>query len=89
MTRAAILSDNIHTTPMTVVWCKPFAGGNDLIVTVNTPPPERRWLQITAESRIGPPAADSRQIEVITSSSIAVQLFMISAEGCIAHQLEH
>jgi hypothetical protein len=32
---------------------------------------------MTAESRIGPPAADSRQIEVITSSSI--QLFMISA----------
>src|SRR5262249_30702864 len=22
---------------------------------VNTPPPERRWLQITAEGRIGPP----------------------------------
>jgi hypothetical protein len=34
---------------------------------------------MTAESRIDPPAADSRQIEVITSSSIAVQLFMISA----------
>jgi hypothetical protein len=27
---------------------------------VNTPPPERRWLQITAQSRIGPPSADFR-----------------------------
>jgi hypothetical protein len=25
------------------------------IEQVNTPPPERRWLQITAQSRIGPP----------------------------------
>src|SRR5215471_1574865 len=24
-----------------------------------TPPPPRRWLQITAQSRIGPPAADA------------------------------
>jgi hypothetical protein len=29
---------------------------------VNTPPPERRWPRITAQSRIGPPVADSRQI---------------------------
>jgi ATP-dependent DNA helicase RecG len=32
---------------------------------VNTPPPERRWLQITAQSRIGPPSADSSHIEVV------------------------
>src|SRR5512136_2387697 len=32
---------------------------------VNTPPPERRWLQITAQSRIGPPSADSRHLEVV------------------------
>src|SRR5712675_2960247 len=34
-------------------------------LAVNTPPPERRWLQITAQSRIGPPAADSGHIEVV------------------------
>ena len=27
---------------------------------VNTPPPERRWLQITAQSRIGPPSGGLR-----------------------------
>src|SRR6266403_3630399 len=32
---------------------------------VNTPPPERRWLQITAQSRIGPPSADSGHVEVV------------------------
>jgi hypothetical protein len=32
---------------------------------VNTPPPERRWLQITAQSRIGPPSADSGHLEVV------------------------
>src|SRR5712675_1310876 len=33
--------------------------------SVNTPPPERRWLQITAQSRIGPPSADSGHVEVV------------------------
>src|SRR5215469_8758146 len=32
---------------------------------VNTPPPERRWLRITAESRIGPPSADSGHTKVV------------------------
>ena len=33
------------------------------VTFVNTPPPERRWLQITAQSRIGPPSADSGHVE--------------------------
>src|SRR5262249_38671585 len=32
-------------------------------VSVNTPPPERRWLQSTAESRIGPPFGGLRSHE--------------------------
>jgi transposase-like protein len=32
---------------------------------LNTPPSERRWLQITAQSRIGLPSADSGHIEVV------------------------
>ena len=34
--------------------------GGFLSVTVNTPPPERRWLQITAQGRIGPPSGGLR-----------------------------
>ena len=49
-----------------MVFCGSLAG---LVFSdVNTPPPERRWLQITAQSRIGPPPADSgglRQVEDI------------------------
>src|SRR4029077_14202735 len=33
--------------------------------SVNAPPPERRWLRVTAQSRIGPPLADSGHVEVI------------------------
>jgi hypothetical protein len=36
---------------------------NSPMPTVNTPPPERRWLQSTAESRIGPPFGGLRSHE--------------------------
>jgi hypothetical protein len=36
---------------------------------VNAPPPERRWLRVTAQSRVGPPfgghGGNSRDIEVV------------------------
>src|SRR5438477_1588888 len=40
--------------------------------TVNTPPPERRWLQITAQSRIGPPPADSGGHFALRASSLPI-----------------
>src|SRR5438874_12094217 len=39
---------------------------------VNTPPPERRWLQITAQSRIGPPPADSGGHFALRASSLPI-----------------
>src|SRR5260221_14562777 len=56
---------------------------------VNTPPPERRWLQITAQSRIGPPAADSGHIEVVVWFWRGLVLYVVGPDlvGSVAAAL--
>jgi hypothetical protein len=46
---------------------------------VNTPPPERRWLQITAQSRIGPPFGGLQVTLKSSSGSGGVWFLMYSA----------
>src|SRR5205814_1888807 len=52
--------------------CEVKASCPPLGAAVNTPPPERRWLQITAQSRIGPPPADSGGHFALRASSLPI-----------------